>query len=381
MASGNMIVTLVANTRKWSSGLQRAGRDTTSFGRVVSRGLQIGAAALIGLVASLSRIVPALLNMGAESRKADVQLRFLLENMQGISKATDETVKRMAAYADRVNRATGIDDEQIKVIQKKLLVFKNVRKSADETGGAFDRATSAAVDLAAGGFGNLETNAKLLGRMLDNPTKNLDKLNRAGVTFTETEKKKIVALAQSGKLYEAQDVILESIEGRVKGLAEESATPLERLNGQFAQLGDEIGERMLPFLDEAVGKITAFLATAEGKRTLERIIKAFEDLARNIGFVVDALISLATWWDKVTEGARKYQEQVEKGKGRFGRISTPFPSSNSSSNNSANNPFGGTSRMAPAGIVVNFNAPVDSVSAGREVARVLSDYNRSNGRR
>ena len=34
----------------------------------------------------------------------------------------------------------------------------------------------------------------------------------------------------------------------------------------------------------------------------------------------------------------------------------------------------------PAGIVVNFNTPVDSVSAGREIARVLTDYERTRGR-
>jgi hypothetical protein len=378
MASGNMIVTLVANTRKWSSGLNRAGRDTMTFGKLVSSSLRFGAVALIGFVAAISRVIPGLLAMGAESRKADVQLRFLLENMEGISKATDETTKRMAAYADSINRATGIDDEQIKLVQKKLLVFKNVRASADETAGAFDRATSAAVDLAAGGFGTLETNAKLLGRMLDSPATNLDKLNRAGITFTETEKRKIIALQESGKLFEAQDMVLKSIEGRVQGLAEESATPLDKLNGLFAQLGDEIGERMLPFLDEAIGKLTDFLATAAGQRTLERIIKAFEDLARNIGFVVDVLISLATWWDKATEGARKYQEQVEQGKGRFGRISTPMPDNNSGT---ALDPFGGTSRMGRGDIIVNFNTPVDSVSAGREISRVLSDYSRANGGR
>jgi hypothetical protein len=378
MASGNMIVTLVANTRKWSSGLNRAGRDTMTFGKLVSSSLRFGAVALIGFVAAISRVIPGLLAMGAESRKADVQLRFLLENMEGISKATDETTKRMSAYADSINRATGIDDEQIKLVQKKLLVFKNVRASADETAGAFDRATSAAVDLAAGGFGTLETNAKLLGRMLESPATNLDKLNRAGITFTETEKRKIIALQESGKLFEAQDMVLKSIEGRVQGLAEESATPLDKLNGLFAQLGDEIGERMLPFLDEAIGKLTDFLATAAGQRTLERIIKAFEDLARNIGFVVDVLISLATWWDKATEGARKYQEQVEQGKGRFGRISTPMPDNNSGT---ALDPFGGTSRMGRGDIIVNFNTPVDSVSAGREISRVLSDYSRANGGR
>jgi hypothetical protein len=34
----------------------------------------------------------------------------------------------------------------------------------------------------------------------------------------------------------------------------------------------------------------------------------------------------------------------------------------------------------PKGIVVNFNSPIDSVSAGREIARVLSDYDRTRGR-
>lgn len=378
MASGNMIVTLVANTRKWSSGLNRAGRDTMTFGKLVSSSLRAGAFALIGFVAAISRVVPGLLAMGAESRKADVQLRFLLENMEGISKATDETTKRMAAYADSINRATGIDDEQIKLVQKKLLVFKNVRASADETGEAFDRATSAAVDLAAGGFGTLETNAKLLGRMLESPANNLDKLNRAGITFTETEKRKIIALQESGKLFEAQDMVLKSIEGRVQGLAEESATPLDKLNGLFAQLGDEIGERMLPFLDEAVGKLTDFLATAAGQRTLERIIKAFEDLARSIGFVVDVLITLATMWDNATESVRKYQERVEQYEGRFGGISRPMMNNNSGT---ALDPFGGTSRMGRGDIIVNFNTPVDSVSAGREISRVLSDYSRANGGR
>jgi len=32
-------------------------------------------------------------------------------------------------------------------------------------------------------------------------------------------------------------------------------------------------------------------------------------------------------------------------------------------------------------VIVNFNTPVDSVSAGREVSRVLSDFQRANGRR
>jgi hypothetical protein len=40
-----------------------------------------------------------------------------------------------------------------------------------------------------------------------------------------------------------------------------------------------------------------------------------------------------------------------------------------------------TPAPASGGLVVNFNTPIDSVSAGREISRVLSDFNRASGRR
>ena len=162
MAVPNMIVTLVANTTKYASGLRRAAKDTTSFGKVAATSFKMGATALVGLGVALARVVPNLAQMGAESRKADIQLKFMLENMQGISSANDKTIKRMAAYADRVAKATGIDDESIKAVQKKILVFKSLRQTADVLGGTFDRTTQAALDLAAAGFGEAEANAIML---------------------------------------------------------------------------------------------------------------------------------------------------------------------------------------------------------------------------
>lgn len=379
MASGNMIVTLVAQTRKWSAGLQKAGRETTTFGRVAQKGIQLGAMALVTLAASLSRVIPMLANMGAESRKADVQLRFMLQNMEGISAATDQTVKRMGLYADRVSKATGIDDEQIKVVQKKLLMFKSVRKSADTMGASFDRATSAAIDLAAGGFGQMETNATKLGKMLENPTKNLNALNRAGVVFTEAEKRKITVLTESGKKMEAQEFILGKIEGRVKGLAAESATPFEKLVQQFNEMGDTIGEAMLPYLDDLNEQISTWLSSPQGKRDLQKIVDAFVDMAKAISDVVGFVIDLKNAWDDATQKIAKYNEQQsvfnDGGGGRGGRR---FYGSGGTADTSSSGPPIVADR---GGITVNINGPMDSVSAGREVARVLKDYTRSNGGR
>lgn len=376
MAVPNMIVTLAMNASKYSSGLKKAAQQTTSFGQFTAKAFSIARGAFLALTVAALRMVPVLANMGAESRKADIQLRFMLENMQGVGAATDATVKRMAEYADQVNRATGVDDEQVKAVQRKLLVFKTLRQTADELGGTFDRTTAAAIDLAAAGFGDMEANAIKLGRVLQDPTRNLNALSRAGITFTEAEKRKIKALQESGKLLEAQDMILLSVENRVKGIAEASATPFEKLNAQFQQIGDSIGEAMLPALESMNMEVSKWLSTPQGQKDVRAIADAFVAMANAIKDVVlflkqvkdlfDAISKFNMDWVGALRGARDFL------------IGGGAPASTRGGNSSAPGGARSKSNSAP---VINFNAPVDSVSAGREVARVLADYNRANGMR
>lgn len=369
MAVPNMIVTLAMNASKYSNGLRKAAKDTTTFSRFSSTAFNLVRGAMVSLTLATLRYIPVLANMGAESRKADIQLRFMLQNMEGISAATDKTVKRLAAYADKVSTLTGIDDEQVKAVQRKLLVFKTLRKTADELGGTFDRTTSAAIDLAAAGFGSMETNAVKLGRVLQNPVANLNALNRAGITFTEGEKRKITALQESGRLLEAQDLILKSVEGRVKGLAEASATPFDRMKQQFNQIGDAIGEAMLPNLESMNKEISKWLSTPQGKKDVKDITDGFVAMAGAIKEVANFLRDVKKILDAIT----KFNKDLFGGLEMKGSVITGFN-------------FGAPS-PAPAPIapssapIINFNAPIDSVSAGREVARVLADYQRANGGR
>lgn len=380
MAASNMIVTLAMNATKYASGLRTAAAKTKSFGDYTTKAFNIARGAMLGLTLAVLRYVPTILNMGAESRKADVQLKFMMETMDGVSAATTATTKRMAAYADQVNKATGIDDEQIKSVQKKLLVFKSLRGTADELGGTFDRATKAALDLAAGGFGEMETNARLLGRMLENPTKNLNALTRAGITFTEAEKRKIKQLQESGKKLEAQDLILQSIEGRVLGLAEASATPFEKLTAQFQQIGDAIGEEMLKPLEGINKEVSAWLGTPQGQKDVQAIADAFVEGAKGVRDMALFLKDVKGFLDAITKFNMDWVRELEN----FQDSITGRGSGGNNPNSPGGNPSapGGPpngARMGNKGVVVNFNAPIDSVSAGREVARVLADYNRANG--
>jgi hypothetical protein len=379
MAASNMIVTLAMNATKYAAGLRKAAGQTNTFGTLSTKAFNAVRGAMLGLTVAAIRYIPVLANMGAESRKADIQLKFMLENMNGISAATDATVKRMAAYADQVNKATGIDDEQVKAVQRKLLVFKTLRQTADELGGTFDRTTQAAIDLAAGGFGDMESNAIKLGRVLQDPTKNLNALNRAGITFTATEKAKIARLQESGKLLQAQDLVLKSIENRVMGLAEESATPFEKMVAQFNQIGDSIGEAMLPALEDMNKEISKWLSTPQGRKDVEAIADAFIGAAYGIKEMANFLRDVKILLDSISKfnmdwvGALRDFRNSVLGTGSSGN------NAKGDSSGKGTEPFGGTSRASAP--IINFNAPIDSVSAGREVARVLADYNRANGGR
>jgi hypothetical protein len=164
----------------------------------------------------------------------------------------------MKEFADVTMLATAVDDEIIKSTQAKLLTFANLAKTADEVGGAMDRATLAAIDLAAAGFGEAEQNAVQLGKALQDPVKGITALGRAGVTFTEQEKAKIAELVKSNQMLEAQDMILSAIETQVGGTAEATATGSARMTAAFGEMAESLGTALLPLFEQLVPLVTSF---------------------------------------------------------------------------------------------------------------------------
>jgi hypothetical protein len=116
----------------------------------------------------------------------------------------------------------------------------------------------AAVDMAAAGFGEAETNAVQLGKALNDPIKGITALTRSGITFTAEEKELIKTLVESGKTLEAQDMILTAIEKQVGGTAEATANASDKMRVGFKLVSEQIGTALLPIFEELV----AFLQTS-----------------------------------------------------------------------------------------------------------------------
>ena len=210
------------------------------------------AAAALGAVAVMAKSTIA---AGEAAATSNARIAQINESMGLFGETTDKVNNRIVEYANATARATGVDQNQIKLAQAKLLTFGQLAKSADTAGGAFDRATKAAIDMGAAGFGDAATNAVQLGKALQDPIKGITALAKSGVTFTEQEKEKIQTLVESNKLLEAQDMVLKAIETQVGGTAEATANDSDKMKVAFSQLSESIGIILLPLF----AKLTAVM--------------------------------------------------------------------------------------------------------------------------
>ena len=205
-----------------------------------------------------------LLEAGERASTSNARIDQIAESMGLFGEVTGEVTDRLKDLANETARKTGVDQNQIKQAQATLLTFGELANSAGAVGQNFDRATQAAVDLAAAGFGSVETNAVQLGKALNDPIKGLSALARSGVTFTEAEKEVIKTLVESGNTYGAQKLILEAIEAQVGGTAVATANSSDQMRVAFSQLQERLGEQLLPVL------------TALGTFFIEKLIPALE---------------------------------------------------------------------------------------------------------
>ena len=250
--------------------LEGAGNKATFSLRTIDKAVGNGFANVAkygGIAAAAIGVIGFQLVKGAEaSKQADDRLIAVTNSMSLFGGATSDVTQRLIALADAQEFELGVTAETIKATQAKLMTFKNIAKTADETGGAFDRATTAAVDLAAAGFGAAETNAIQLGKALQDPIKGITALARAGVTFTDAEKDKIRAMVESGKMLEAQETLLRAIEVQVGGTAAATVTDSFKIAAAFGHVSDEIGTVLLPVVEKLadfmVSKVVPFATKA-----------------------------------------------------------------------------------------------------------------------
>ncbi|MGL5929226.1 MAG: hypothetical protein ACRCY8_09830, partial [Dermatophilaceae bacterium] len=275
------------------------------FGAAMSAGAARAKSGLAGLAGSFGGLAVAAGGFAAvdlfgdsiaearESQKVSALTASAIKATGGAAKVTADQVGDLAGS---LSRKTGIDDEVIQSGSNLLLTFKNIKNEAGKGNDVFNQATAATLDLSKAGFGSVESASKGLGKALNDPVKGITALGKAGVTFTEAQKKQIKTMVKSGDTLGAQKIILAEIEAQVGGAAAATATAGDKAKVTFDNLKESAGTALLPVIDRAQ---QAFVGLVEGWQAGTGAGGQLSTVFQQVGAAVSAVVGFFVQYQDV----------------------------------------------------------------------------------
>jgi len=238
----------------------------SSFKSMAAGAIGLGAAFGVGF-AGLQAVGNAVRDAFAEAQESIKTTAATAQIIKSTGGAAKVTADQVGELANRISEIIGVDDELVQSSANLILTFKNVRNEGDGLNAVFDRSVMAAQDLAAAGFGDAASAAKMLGKALNDPERGLTALSRAGVTFTQQQKDQIAALMESGNVLAAQKIILGEVESQVGGVAAATATSADKFQVLYRNTLEALGLAIMPLANALMSALIPALrgmATAIG---------------------------------------------------------------------------------------------------------------------
>lgn len=255
---------LLADTKNFIDGLDKADRETKTFSNKLDNALQKGAAAFLAVGAAAGAMA---IKIGVDAVKAAVEdekaQKSLAITLRNTTKATDQQVAAVEDYIDKTARATGVADDQLRPSLDRL-----VRSTQDVT--KAQKLQTLALDIAAGTGKDLATVSEALGKAYDG---NLGALKRIGVPLDEN-------IVKTKDFDAAVVALTQTFAGQADAAAETFAGRLARIRIAIDEAKEQLGQALLPLLERFARFATEKLApalqglvdglTRSGKQSLTR---------------------------------------------------------------------------------------------------------------
>ncbi len=186
--------------------------------------------------------------------KATRQLNATLESTGRAAEFTSQELKNMASELQTLSNFG--DEDILQGVTLQLLRFDAIGRDI------FPRAQQLVVDLAES-MGGVENAARTLGISLADPTLGLTRLRRIGVAFNSQQEEQIKNFVETGKVAEAQAVLMSALEERFSGLALASVSATTQMKNAWGDYLESVGSS-LSFFDGVKRGITAMLLNVAG---------------------------------------------------------------------------------------------------------------------
>lgn len=281
--------TISANTSNFEKGVKNAGNAMKSTGKDVdalSSKISKAFAALGGLFA-----VNKIKQFGSESVKAfkyqEKQLKLLDSTIKVTGADAWTSSKEIKSFASSLQQVTNYSDETIVSMQNVLLGFKNIK------GDNFKEATKAILDMSTVMGMDLTSSAQAVGKALDDPIKGINSLTRQGFYFSDSQKKMLKNLVDTGKTAEAQKIILDELATTYGGASEATADMAEQLKNTWGDFKEQIGAAISEITDKFGGFIKTILdGLLNMSESTKTFISAFVKTALALGTLTTAVYAL-----------------------------------------------------------------------------------------
>jgi hypothetical protein len=252
--AGTLSVDIVGNISGLNSALKQADSAVTAFGHKAEalgkKFTDAGKKLTMGLTAPILALGTAAIYSWDKQAQAMAQVEQGLKSTGNAAGFTADELFEMASGLQRISRYG--DEDILKGVTAQLLTFTNIANDQ------FARTQQAVLDLSARLGTDLQSAAIQVGKALNDPVANLSALSRSGIQFSEDQKKVIKSLTETGKLAEAQTLILDELNKQYGGSAEAAlagAGSIIQLKNSIGDVTEEFGRLIMDALDPIVDKI------------------------------------------------------------------------------------------------------------------------------
>lgn len=317
-------VAIVGDASSMVRAFRQADSAAGSFGKrgsklgAVGMGLLAGGAA--GLTVAVGQGLVSAFQTGirefSEAQKVSAQTAAAIKSTGGAAGVTRQHIEDMAGA---LQKQTGLQDDAVQGAQNLLLTFTKISNAGPDK--IFDRATRATADLSVALGKDMGSSAMMVGKALNDPVKGVTALGRAGVQFTSSQKETIKSLVETGRVADAQKMILRELEtqvgGSAKAFGETTPGQVEKAKRAFEDMTQGIvtaaaplAAAILPGLTAAINGVTSFFQTNWPKMQAiaqqvwawfsANLLPTFREIGTGIASIVTSIVGIfRTYWPQI----------------------------------------------------------------------------------
>ena len=294
---------LDAGLNKAKGSLNKAGEATKPLAKGIDgvsksfAGLSLAGGALVIGGAKVIQFFQSTVREAEEVARTQAQLTAVIKSTGGAAGVTTNQINDMST---ELSGLTGVEDDLITKNSALMLTFTKVSSKI------FPDAMKAAINMSAVMGTDLQGSVIQLGKALNDPIQGITALKRVGVSFTKDQLDVIKSLVATGKVAEAQGLILAELNTEFGGAAEamhKAGTGSDTLGNSVGNLKEEIGKGLIPTTRTATKVLNDYVISLTDSIAAENALLDAAEKGIITKREANAMVNKMTWTSYSTADA------------------------------------------------------------------------------